>query len=163
MQMQSTYGIVDNEADHIIAMVQGHAPLDLIVAAPCPVCEADMTVTFNKDGTGFTLICKGDPLHMTTQQDIDNPPPWWQQCCKEPTDMTWYWREWHSFDDKGTLHMKISGWRADDVRWSGALECPRDHRDYDFWRWVLAESSCTKDLISDTDLDELRARYESTK
>ncbi len=55
-----------------------------------------------------------------------------------------YWREWHSYDDDGTLHMKISGWRADDVRWSGALECPRDHRDYDFWQWILNESGCKK-------------------
>ncbi|MFO0941035.1 MAG: hypothetical protein U0930_09725 [Pirellulales bacterium] len=102
---------------------------------------------------GFSISCKGDPLHVTKHQDIDNPPPWWPQCYEEPRDTTWYWREWHSYDDDGTLHMKISGWQADDVRWSGALECPRDHRDYDFWLWMLNESGCKKDLISDTDLE----------
>lgn len=163
MQMQSTYGIFDNEADVIIAMVRDHATLDSVVETPCPACGARMVVAFNSDGTGFTLCCNGDPMHMTTQQEIDNPPPWWRYCYEEPIDTTWYWRDWHSYDDEGTLHMKISGWRADDVRWSGELECPRNHHDYDLWRWILKESGCTKDLISDTDLDGLRARYENAK
>ncbi|XZE37148.1 hypothetical protein SH501x_002750 [Pirellulaceae bacterium SH501] len=163
MQMQTTYGIFDDEADYIIAMVRDHAPLDSIVATPCPACGANMVVAFNEDGTGFSLNCKGDPLHITKQQDIDNPPLWWSQCYEEPADTTWYWREWHSYDDDGTLHMKISGWQADDVRWSGELECPRDHCDYNLWRWILNESGCTKDLISDTDLDELRTQYQNAK
>lgn len=114
--MQNTYGIFDNEADHIIAMVRDHASLESIVATRCPACDANMVVAFNEDGTGVSLSCKGDPLHVTKHQDIDNPPPWWPQCCEEPRYTTWYWREWHSYDDDGTLHMKISGWRADDVR-----------------------------------------------
>ena len=163
MQMEITYGIFDDEADHIIAMVHDHLPLDSIVATPCPACGANMVVAFNEDGTAFSLNCKGDPLHITKQQNIDNPPLWWQQCYEKPTDTTWYWREWHSYDDDGTLHMKISGWKADDVRWSGEMECARDHRDYELWRWILNESGCTKDLISDTGLDELRAQYENAK
>ncbi|XZE44085.1 hypothetical protein SH467x_003673 [Pirellulaceae bacterium SH467] len=163
MKMHSTYGIFDDEADHLIAMVRSHAPLDSILATPCPACGTNMVVSFNDDGTGFELSCRGDPLHMTTYQQIANPPPWWQQCYEQPNDTTCYWREWHSFDDNGTLHMKISGWRADDVRWSGELECPRDHRDYDLWGWILNESGCTKYLISDTDLDELRTQYENAK
>lgn len=163
MQMQTTYGIFDHEADHIIAMVHSHASLDSIAATPCPACGANMVVGFNEDGTGFSLNCKGDPLHITKYQQIANPPQWWQQCYEEPTDTTWFWREWHSYDDDGTLHMKISGWQADDVRWSGALECPRDHRDYELWRWILNESGCTKKLISDTDLNELRTQFENAK
>ncbi|MEI8021837.1 MAG: hypothetical protein WCH39_26745 [Schlesneria sp.] len=69
-----------------------------------------MADAFNEDGTGFSLNCEGDPLHITKDQEIDDPPPWWQQCYEIPTDMTWYWREWHSYDKDGTLHMKISGW-----------------------------------------------------
>ena len=163
MQMQTTYGIFDDEADHVIAMVHSHASLDSIAATPCPACGANMVVSFNDDGTGFSLNCKGDPIHITKYQQITNPPPWWQQCYEEPADTTWYWRECYSFDDDGTLHMKTSGWRADDVRWSGELECPRDHRDYDLWQWIINESGCTIDLISDTDLDELRTQYENAK
>ena len=163
MQMQTTYGIFDDEADHIIAMVHDHAPLDSIIATPCPTCGAKMVVAFNEDGSRFSLNCEGDPLHLTKQQNIDNPPPWWRDCYEEPRNTTWYWRKWHSYDVNATLHMKISGWQVDGVRWSGALECPRDHADYELWRWILTDSGCTKDLISDTDLAELRTRYENAK
>ena len=161
--MQTTYGIFDNEADHIIAMVRDHAPLDDIVATPCPACGANMVVEFTEDGLGFSLNCKGEPLHLTKYVQIEDPPPWWEQCYEEPTDTTWYWREWHSYDDDGTLRMKISGWKADGVRWSGTFECPRDHADYDLWRWILSESGCTNNLVSDTDLDELRAQFQNAK
>lgn len=161
MKMSYTYGIFDNEADGIIALVHQHAPLEQILAVPCPACGATIDVAFNSDGTGFSLNCNGDPLHMTKHLEIDKPPSWWKTCYEEPTDTTWYWREWHSFDDAGTLHMKISGWQADDVRWSGQLECPTEHSDYQFWQWVLNESGCTKDLISDTDLNELRAAFQN--
>ena len=163
MKMQSTYGIFDNEAEHIIALVHEHAPLAEIHASPCPACGCKMTVAFNDDGTGFSLNCSGAPLHITTHQDINDPPAWWREGYEEPTDTTWYWSEWHSYDDAGTMHMKISGWQADDVRWSGELECPNDHPDYQLWQWILNESGCTKDLISDTDLEELRAEYENAK
>lgn len=163
MQMQSTYGIFDHEADRIIAMVRDHASLDNIVATRCLACSANMAVAFNSYGTGFTLCCNGDPMHMTTQQEIENPPPWWRDCYQEPIDITWYWRDGYSYDDEGTLHLKISGCRADDIRWSGAFECPRSHHDYDLWRWILNESGCTINLISDTDLKELRTQYEDVK
>ncbi len=163
MQIQSTYGIFDHEADHIIAMVHNHASLDAIVATPFPACGAKMVVTFNSDGTGFSLGCEGAPLHITKYQQIENPPFWWRQCHEVPTDTTWYWREWHSYHEDGKLYMKISGWQANSVRWSGELECPRDHQDYALWHWILNESGCTKDLISDADLDELRAQYQSAK
>lgn len=163
MQMQITYGIFDDEADHIIAMVHDHASLESIIATPCPACGANMEISFNVSGTEFSLNCKGDPLHLTKQQDIDNPPPWWRQCYEEPKDTTWYWRDWHSYDDNGTLHLKVSGWQADGVRWSGALECRPDHPDYALWQWILSKSGCTQDLISDTDLIELRAKFENAK
>lgn len=161
MQMQSTYGIFDDEANHIIAMVYEHAALESIIATPCPACAAKMSVEFNEDGTGFELYCQGEPIHLNKFQSINNPPPWWQQCYEEPTDTTWYWRKWHTYDDAGTLHMKISGWQADGVRWSGERECPRDHPDFILWRWILQESGFTQELISNTDLDELRIRYKS--
>ena len=74
MQIQSTYGIFDHEGDHIIAMVHNHASLDAIVATPFPACCAKMVVTFNSDGTGFSLGCEGAPLHITKYQQIENPP-----------------------------------------------------------------------------------------
>ncbi len=161
MKMQFAYGIFDNEADHIIALVRQHAPLETILNSPCPACRSNMTVAFNSDGTGFSLNCNGDPLHVTKHQVIDTPPDWWRECYEQPTDTTWYWREWHSYDEHGTLFMKLSGWKADDVRWSGQLECPPNHRDYNLWQWILNDSGCIKKLISDTDLEQLRANYEN--
>jgi hypothetical protein len=75
---------------------------------------------------------------------------------------TWYWREWHSFDGSGNLTIKVSGWQADGVRWSGQLECATGDPDYAFWRWVLLQSGCTSDLISETELADLRTRFANT-
>lgn len=161
--MSYAYGIFEKEADHIIALVHQHAPLEQILSIPCPECGSKISVSFSEGGTGFSLNCEGKPLHMTMYQEIGNPPPWWQKCYSEPTDITWYWREWHTFDDAGTLRMKVSGWLADDTRWSGEWTCPTDHSDYGFWKWVLKESGCTEELISSIDLEELRAAYRNAK
>jgi len=157
--MQHTYGIFETEADHLIELVRRHAPFAQIRAAGCPVCAAAISVTFAADGRGFTTACEGTPLHISTYQDIAEPPSWWRECVVEPTDLTWYWREWHSFDVTGKLTMKVSGWQADDIRWSGQLECAPDDPDYAFWKWVLLQSGCTSDLIDETEVAELRARF----
>jgi len=165
MKMQHTYGIFDTEADHIIELVRRHAPLAQIRAAGCPACGAAVSVAFAEDGRGFSISCEGKPLHVSAHHEITEPPPWWRECVIEPTDSTWYWREWHSFDASGNLTMKMSGWQADGVRWSGQLECPTTHTDYRFWRWVLFESGCSSDLINDAELAELaelRTRFAKT-
>lgn len=159
MKMQHTYGIFDDEADHLIELVRRHAPLAQIQAAGCPACGAALTVTFAEDGRGFSIACEGQPLHISTYQEIAEPPPWWRECVVEPTDQTWYWRLSHSFDAIGNLSMPMSGWQADGVRWSGGFTCPVGHPDHKFWRWVLSDSGCTLDLIGDTELADLRTRF----
>lgn len=159
MEMQYTYGIFDTEADHLIELVRGHAPLSQIRAAGCPACGAAVSVTFAEDGRGFSVACEGRPLHISTYQGIADLPPWWRECVVEPTDLTWYWRAGHSFDAGGNLSMPTSGWTAEGVRWSGGFSCPVDHPDYAFWRWVLSESGCTSDLIEEAELAALRTRY----
>jgi hypothetical protein len=158
--MQHTYGIFEAEADHLIELVRRHAALAEVRAARCPVCGAANTITFAEDGTAFSIACEGKPLHMSTEQDIVDPPPWWRECVVEPTDLTWYWREHHSFDARGNLWMPVSGWQADGVRWSGGFACPVDHPDHTFWRWVLFDSGCTADMIEEAELTELRSRFE---
>jgi hypothetical protein len=160
--MQHTYGIFDDEADHIIGLVRRHAPLAQVRGTRCPACGAPMAVEFDERGAGFEVYCEGHPLHISTYQDIAGPPPWWRECVTPPTDSTWYWREWHSFDADGGLTIKVSGWRADGARWSGQLECASGDPDYAFWRWVLFQSGCTSDLIDDAELAELRARFAKT-
>ena len=157
--MQHTYGIFDTEVDHLIELVRRHAPLAQIRAAGCPACGAAISIEFAEDGRGFTISCEGKLLHISTHQDITEPPAWWRECVIEPTDSTWYWREWHSFDAGGNLTMYVSGWTADDVRWSGRLECPTNHPDHLFWRWVLSESGCESDLINDAELAVLRTQF----
>jgi hypothetical protein len=159
MKMQHTYGIFDDEADHIIDLVRRHAPLAQIRGTGCPACGSPMAVEFVECGNGFQIYCEGKPLHISTHRDIADPPPWWLECVIPPTDSTWYWREWHTFNEGGKLTMKISGWRADGVRWSGQLECGPGELDYEFWRWVLFQSGCTSDLIDEAEVAELRARF----
>ncbi len=161
MKMQYTYGIFESEADHLIALVRRHAPLAQVRETGCPVCGGAITVTFDEGGAGFSIACEGKPLHLTAQQDIADPPPWWRECVVEPTDMTWYWRAHHWLDASGNLWMPVSGWQADGVRWSGEFACPVGHPDYAFWRWVLCESGCTSDLVGDEELMELRTRFAS--
>lgn len=163
MQMHFTYGIFDHEANDLIALVRQHVPLAQILSVPCPACGSKISVSFNDEGTGFEINCHGDPLHMTKYQEIETPPAWWKDCVVEPTDISWYWREWHTYDKDGTLRMKISGWTADDMRWSGELECAVDHSDHAFWKWVLDRSGCTSKLIDDTELEELRSTYKNAK
>jgi hypothetical protein len=162
MRMQHAYGIFDDEADHIIDLVRRHAPLAQIRATACPACGSAMAVEFTDDGNGFQIHCEGSPLHISKHQEITEPPPWWPQGVTPPTDSTWYWRERHSFDGGGNLTMKVSGWGADGVRWCGQLECATGDPDYAFWRWVLLQSGCTSDLISETELADLRARFVKT-
>ena len=119
--MQHTYGILDDEADDLVEKIRCHAPLAQVLAAGCPACGAAISVAFAENGTGFEISCEGKPLHVTTYQDITNPPPWWRECVVEPTDATWYWRADHLFDARGNLSMPVSGWQADGVRWSGAF------------------------------------------
>jgi hypothetical protein len=121
-----------------------------------------MAVEFTKEGNGFQVYCEGTPLHNSTYQDITELPSWWQQCVTPPTDSTWYWREWHTFDASGNQTIKVSGWQADGVRWCGQFECETDDPDYAFWPWVLLQSGCTSDLISETELADLRARFAKT-
>ncbi len=119
-----------------------------------------MAVEFTDGGNGFQVYCDGNPLHISKHQDITDPTPLWPECVFPPTDSTWYWREWHSFDGRRNLTMKVSGWRPDGVRWSGQLECPTSDPDHAFWKWVLLQSGYTSDLISET--ADLRARFAKT-
>jgi hypothetical protein len=159
MKMQHTYGIFDNEADLIIDLVRDHAPLAEIRGTRCPACGSAIAVEFAEGGAGFQVYCAGNPLHISTYQDIAVPPPWWRECVPPPTDSTWYWREWRSFDADGKLTMKVSGCQADGVHWSGQLECAPGDPDHAFWTWVLSQSGCTSDLISEAELVELRRRF----
>ena len=161
MKMQHTYGIFDDEADHIIDLVRRHAPLAQVRSAGCPACGAAMTVEFDASSTWFQVCCEGKPLHISKHQDIAAPPPWWRECVIPPTDSTFYWRETASFAASGKLTMNASGVRADGVHWTGVFECAPGHSDYPFWKWVLSQSGCTSDLITDSELAKLRARFAS--
>ena len=78
VKMQYTYGIFDDEADHLIELVRRHAPLAQIQAAGCPARGAALSVAFAEDGRGFSIACEGKPLHLSTYQEIAGPPPWWR-------------------------------------------------------------------------------------
>src|SRR5262245_5248036 len=138
--MQTTYGIFDDEADRIDRLVHNHVSLAVIRGTRCPACGAALCVASGRAGPGFALRCSGDPMHITKDHAIEGPPPWWQQCYAEPQDTAFYWHTWHGYKENGALFMKISGYLADGVHWSGEMDCPPEHEDFELWQWVIHES-----------------------
>lgn len=54
----------------------------------------------------------------------------------ESVNCTFYWPEWHKFNDRGTLTVKVTGWDAD-CHWTGAIAIEPIEEIYPFWLWVI--------------------------
>lgn len=159
MKMQHTYGIYEDEIEPVVAAVRSHRSLAEIEAMPCPCCGAGLSVTFSSEGIGYTVSCKGEPMHMSVYQEIANPPPWWKKCVVEPYSTTFCWLDWHQFSEDGTLKMNLSGYGMDNNHWSGEMTLRPDEEDYPLWKWILSQRDRFKELLTDKDLEVLRAEY----
>jgi hypothetical protein len=157
--MQHTYGIYEGEVDSVIADVRSHLPLEAVEATPCPYCRARIAVHFDPEGHGFQIACSGDPPHISTYQEITDPPAWWKQRACDPGPVTFYWRGWSWFEDDGTLQMKVSGYDEQGNHWTGAMRLRSDETDYPLWQWIIRQGEYFNALISDEDLQAIREEY----
>jgi hypothetical protein len=162
MKMQYTYGIYESEIDEVLAAVRSHESLSAIESIPCPCCGARIAVQFAPEGNGFQVNCAGEPLHISTYQEISNPPPWWKERIWETGPVTFYWREWSAFAADGTLEMKVSGYDEDGSHWTGAMDVRPDQPDYSLWRWIIEQGDRFKTLLSDKDIEPIREEYRRT-
>ena len=162
MKMQETYGIFESEIDDVLAAVRSHRPLAEIETIPCPCCGAKITVEFSPEGNGFQVQCAGDPPHLSTHQEIINPPSWWKERIWKTGAITFYWREWSAFSGDGTLEMKMSGGDEDGSHWTGVMQLRTNHPDYPLWCWIIEQGNRFKTLISDEDLEVIREEYRQT-
>jgi hypothetical protein len=68
--------------------------------------------------------------------------------------ITWYWPDWHSVDNDGTLHVKASGHHGNS-HWSGEKTISPKESDYGFWRWLVAQKEYHR-LVKETELSAIR-------
>jgi hypothetical protein len=71
---------------------------------------------------------------------------------------TFYWPEWHSLDDDGTLHVKTTGFIGM-THWNGETVIKPQQPEYLFWRWFLAQPE-HQHLMNDEEFERIRAKYE---
>jgi len=72
-------------------------------------------------------------------------------------DLSWYWRDWHSFDSDGTLHVKTSGWQGGG-HWSGETYISKEEPDYAFWCWFVAQKEYHR-LVEEAELPAIREHW----
>ena len=80
------------------------------------------------------------------------------QAQSEPS-ATFYWPEWHSLDDDGTLHVKTTGY-VGMSHWTGETEVQPQQPEYTFWRWFVAQPE-HRHLIGEEEFERIRADFES--
>lgn len=68
--------------------------------------------------------------------------------------ITWYWPDWHSFDDDGTLHIKASGWHTR-THWTGRQDIDPANPDYEFWCWLVDQEEYHR-LVEEKELQTIR-------
>ena len=73
------------------------------------------------------------------------------------SDIT-YWTEWSTFDDDGTLRIKVSGLDGD-AHWTGMADFAPDDDEYLFWRWVVTGRYRCRGIKSHSDIELLRSEY----
>ena len=159
MKMQSTYGIYEDEIDSVVSLVRMHRPLAEIKDTPCPCCGAPLGVDFAADGKGFSIACNGKPLHLSTYQQIERPPAWWQECVNQPEEVTFYWKDTATFEADGSINLHVSGYSIDGTHWSGSAQIKPSDSDAALWRWIIKNSNRFDSLISDRDLPAIREDF----
>ncbi len=159
MKTDLTYGIYEGEIEPVLAAVRSQRPLAEIEAMPCPCCGARISVEFSPAGNWFQVYCLGEPLHISTHQEADQPPTWWKERVGKAEPITFYWQRDHGFADDGRLEMPASGYDAEGCHWSGRMIVRPDQADYPLWRWIVSQGDRYKALISDKDLETIREEF----
>jgi hypothetical protein len=70
-----------------------------------------------------------------------------------------YWTEWFEASHDGTIELKVT-WIDDDGSHStGMYDIPPEDPEYEFWRWVLADSRRRKGLKREPEIAALKAEF----
>lgn len=74
-----------------------------------------------------------------------------------PDSISWYWPEWHGFDENGELTIKTSGYQGD-AHWSGVFSIEPNNADYAFWKWLVKQPQHYR-LVQDDELPAIRDEF----
>lgn len=156
--MKGTTGFLDDrDIKLVLASIFAHRALPEVEAMPCPCCDATITVQFSPEGDRFQINCLGERCHTSIPHVIVHPPGWWKERVWE-AESTFYWRDWHSFAEDGTLEIKASVYNEE-----GHLSCVftfrPDDPDYELWLWIIGQGDRFKEIISDAELEAIREEY----
>ncbi len=71
----------------------------------------------------------------------------------------YYWQEWRSIRDDGTIVMKARGYDQFGAHWTGWTEITPDDPDFGLWTWILAREDRFDKIISGKLLETIREEY----
>jgi hypothetical protein len=80
-------------------------------------------------------------------------PEGWNAFTAREAAWDWFWPEYYSLADDGTLHTCASGWYFG-AHWSGVRRIRTDDTDYDFWRWLVGQKEYHR-LVDDRELQSI--------
>ncbi len=96
--------------------------------------------------------CQAGELHVPAEN-------FWEFEQQSESCTTFYWPDWHSLDDDGTLHVKTTGY-VGMSHWTGETEIKPQQPEYTFWRWFVAQPE-HQHLMGEEEFDQIRAAYET--
>jgi|GEM_PF-3159613 len=96
--------------------------------------------------------CRAGELHVAEEN-------FWEFQSQTEESSTFYWPEWHSLDDDGTLHVKTTGY-VGMSHWTGETTVKPQQPEYSFWRWFVAQPE-HQHLMGDEEFDQIRVAYGS--
>ena len=71
----------------------------------------------------------------------------------------YYWPEWRSIRDDGTIVMKARGYDQFGAHWTGWAEFTPDDPDFGLWTWILTRAGRFDEIISGKLLETIREEY----
>jgi hypothetical protein len=70
-----------------------------------------------------------------------------------------YWTEWSEVsEDDGTIHIKVT-WIESTSHSTGICDIPREHPEYDFWKWLISDEVHCKGRKEKAEIEALKAKY----
>ncbi len=117
-----------------------------------PGLEAQVAAGRGHIATVSCPHCQRGELHVPREHFWE-----FEQATQECTNF--YWPDWHSFDDDGTLHVKVSGYIGMS-HWNGMHTVKPPEPEYAFWRWFVAQPE-HHHLMEEKEFEQIRAAYHS--
>ncbi len=153
--------------DKTVQRVLRGASIEEIESTKCPYCGAPLTIRFESDGEWFYLLCSNRKYaHHSPRVSISNPPHGWESHVDrqlEPGEERRCFRPWGSYiDESGVIHVRTS-WSTFDSHLCGYTEIQHDNNDAGLWKWILSGSHRNDGVITEEELESLRAEYSQSE